>query len=147
MDFLWDTNLLLHRIRRSARYEAANKVHSFQETGNRVFLSVINIGEIESIAYQRNWGQAKWDELSRCIQGVSLLGIYEETIHTYAKIDAYSQGKLTGQPLPIGMSARNMGKNDLWLAATAPVGDFTFVTTDQDFDHLDGIFLRLLKVD
>ena len=146
MDFLWDTNLLLHRIRRSARYEEANKAYSFQETGNRVFLSVINIGEIESIAYQRNWGRAKWDELGHCIQAVSLLGIYEETVHAYAKIDAYSQGKLVGQPLPSGLSARNMGKNDLWLAATAHVGNFTFVTTDQDFDHLNGIFLQLLKV-
>ena len=93
MDFLWDTNLLLHRIRRSSRFDEANKTYQFQGIGNRVFLSVINVGEIESIAYQRNWGRAKWDELSSCIHGISLLGIYEEVIHAYAKIDAYSQGK------------------------------------------------------
>lgn len=146
MDFLWDTNLLLHRIRRSNRFDEANKAHQFFSPENRVFLSVINIGEIESIAYQRNWGQAKWAELGHCIQGISLLGIYEETIHAYAKIDAYSQGKLAGQPLHLGLSARNMGKNDLWLAATAHVGNFTFVTTDNDFDHLHDTFLQLLKV-
>jgi predicted nucleic acid-binding protein len=38
-----------------------------------------------------------------------------------------------------------MGKNDLWLAATAHVGQLVFVTTDLDFDHLDGIFIELLK--
>ena len=146
MNFLWDTNLLLHRICRSTRFDEANKTYQFQDIGNQVFLSVINIGEIESIAYQLNWGQAKWNELSLCIQGVSLLGIYEEVIHAYAKIDAYSQGKLAGQPLPSGLSARNMGKNDLWLAATAHVGNFAFVTTDHDFDHLNGTFLHLLKV-
>lgn len=142
MDYPWDTNLLLHRIRRSKRYEEANKTYSFHEADNRIFLSVINIGEIESLAYQRNWGQAKWDELSRCIQKFSLLGIF----HAYAKIDAYSQGKLAEQPLPVGLSARNMGKNDIWLAATAHVGNFTFVTTDHDFDHLGDTFLHLLKV-
>jgi tRNA(fMet)-specific endonuclease VapC len=146
MDFLWDTNLLLHRVRQSVRFAEADNTYQFQGTSNRVFLSVINIGEIESIAYQRNWGQGKWDELSRCIQGVTLLGIYEEVIHAYAKIDAYSQGKFIDQPLPAGFSARNMGKNDLWLAATAHVGKFTFVTTDNDFDHLNGSFLHLLKV-
>jgi tRNA(fMet)-specific endonuclease VapC len=34
----------------------------------------------------------------------------------YAEIDAFSQGKLVTKTL--SMSSRNMGKNDLWIAAT-----------------------------
>ena len=43
----------------------------------------------------------------------------DNLMEAYARIDAYSQGRLQGEPLD--MSARNMGKNDLWIAATAYV--------------------------
>ncbi len=146
MNFLWDTNILLHYVRRSAKFNEISQTHDFFGSGNQVFLSVVNIGEIESIAYQRNWALPKWNELQLILGATSLLNIYEEVIHAYARIDAFSQGKLFGLSLPTGVSARNMGKNDLWLAATAHVGQFVFVTTDQDFGHLDGVFFELLKV-
>ncbi|MDB5243595.1 MAG: hypothetical protein JWP57_4220 [Spirosoma sp.] len=44
----------------------------------------------------------------------------------YAQIDANSQGKLKLQSLQPGMSARNMGKNDLWIAATALYFDMEY---------------------
>lgn len=59
----------------------------------------------------------------------------------YAEIDAFSQGKLEGQKS--NFSSRNMGKNDLWIAATASVQNMTLLTTDKDFKHLDGNFLKL----
>jgi tRNA(fMet)-specific endonuclease VapC len=40
-----------------------------------------------------------------------------------------------------------MGKNDLWIAATASVLKARLLTTDHDFDHLDGIFLDVLYID
>ena len=43
------------------------------------------------------------------------------------------------------MSARNMGKNDLWIAATALYFDMVLHTTDNDFDHLPPLGLRLIK--
>ena len=59
----------------------------------------------------------------------------------YAEIDAFSQGKLKDRPLSI--SARNMGKNDLWIAATASILNATLLTTDLDFNHLHNVFLNL----
>ncbi len=44
------------------------------------------------------------------------------------------------------MSARNMGKNDLWIAATAHVLGAKLLTTDADFNHLNEVFLDLMKV-
>ncbi len=145
MDFLWDTNVLLHRIRKSSSFEELEKRFQFTSNGNRLFLSIISVGEIESLAYQLNWSSLKWESLERILRSISLLGIYEETIHAYARIDAYSQGKLRDTPLPAKMTARNMGKNDLWLAATAHIGNLNFVTNDSDFDHLDKTFIKLLK--
>jgi predicted nucleic acid-binding protein len=40
-----------------------------------------------------------------------------------------------------------MGKNDLWIAATASVYDLEFLTMDKDFIHLEGRYLRLKMVD
>jgi|GEM_PF-5180033 len=50
----------------------------------------------------------------------------------YAQLDAYSWGKLHTQPLLPGTSARNMGKNDLWIAATALYFDVELHTNDKD---------------
>jgi tRNA(fMet)-specific endonuclease VapC len=62
----------------------------------------------------------------------------------YADIDAYSQGKHRLYPLPAGFSARNMGKNDLWIAATAFLLDIKLLTTDHDFDHLHPHFMEVM---
>lgn len=47
--------------------------------------------------------------------------------------------------MPAGLSARNMGKNDLWIAATALYLDLPLHTTDNDFDHLPPLGLVLVK--
>ena len=72
---------------------------------------------------------------------------HERMIHRFAEIDAYSQGKLPGKPLPPGLSSRNTGKNDLWIAATGSVRNATLLTTDHDFDHLNGVFLNVVYID
>ncbi|WP_367389185.1 hypothetical protein [Lewinella sp. LCG006] len=69
----------------------------------------------------------------------------ESITESYAEIDAYSQGRLPGKKG--GFSARNMGKNDLWIAATGAVLKVVILTTDSDFDHLDGQYIRLKKID
>ncbi len=35
-----------------------------------------------------------------------------------------------------------LGKNDLWIAATAQVTGAAILTTDRDFDPLHGLFLQ-----
>lgn len=46
-----------------------------------------------------------------------------------------------------GMSSRNMGKNDLWIAAAASVLNAKLLTTDKDFDHLNEEFLEVIYID
>ncbi len=71
----------------------------------------------------------------------------EQIIQRYAEIDAYSLSKDRKRPLPAGQTARVMGKNDLWIAATTSVLKATLLTTDHDFDHLDGVFLTIAYID
>lgn len=68
----------------------------------------------------------------------------EDVIERYAEIDAYSQNRLKGKPL--GVSARNMGKNDLWIAATASLINAKLITTDNDFNHLHKVYLDLVGI-
>ncbi|MGI9065443.1 MAG: hypothetical protein ACR2HX_03440 [Pyrinomonadaceae bacterium] len=51
------------------------------------------------------------------------------------------------RPLPDGQTARVMGKNDLWIAATTSVLKAKLLTTDNDFDHLDGVFFEVAFID
>lgn len=36
-----------------------------------------------------------------------------------------------------------MGKNDLWIAATASILGAKLLTTDNDFEHLNGKYLEI----
>jgi len=44
-------------------------------------------------------------------------------------------------------TSRNMGKNDLWIAATAHVSNAILLTTDRDFDHLNGVYFEAAKIE
>ena len=40
-----------------------------------------------------------------------------------------------------------MTQNDLWIAATAHVSKTKLLSTDKDFNHLNGIWLESVYVD
>jgi tRNA(fMet)-specific endonuclease VapC len=61
------------------------------------------------------------------------------------EIPLYFQAKHPEYLPPVAFSARNMGKNDLWIAATAFLFGLTLVTTDHDFDHLHPDFIEVVK--
>ncbi|MCX8491259.1 MAG: PIN domain-containing protein [Cyclobacteriaceae bacterium] len=109
------------------------------------FISIISVGELESLALQLNWGYQKQTALNSFLSSVPLIDIDSTIAKLYGFADAYSQGKLLTKPLPSKMTARNMGKNDIWIAATALYYDIELHITDHDFDHLINIGLKLNK--
>ena len=144
MDYILDTNILLLFIKNPAfRADFISKFNIFQK-GNYIYLSVVTIGEIRSIAAQNKWGDNKRAEMENFIRDIPQIPIEgDDLLDTYADIDAFSQGKHPFLSLPTGMSARNMGKNDLWIAATAKVLEATLITTDKDFAHLSKVMIEL----
>lgn len=146
MIYLLDTNILLVYLRKS---NIADKIdNQFQPLiyPNTPVVSVISLGEIKSIALRNNWGKKRIDLLDRFLKQFLTADIHVATIiEKYAEIDAFSQGKLVSKPLK--SSSRNMGKNDLWIAATASVLSATLLTLDHDFDHLKDGFLRLETIE
>jgi len=102
---------------------------------------------LKALALKRNWGNKRKQQLIDVIAQYIVHPIKMQPIlDNYANIDAFSQSKLIHKPLPKGVTARNMGKNDLWIAATAYTINAKLVTTDKDFDHLDDSFLKLDRI-
>jgi len=146
MDYLLDTGILLIFLRRSSLLNEINQKYQPMSSQNTSMISVVSMGEIKSIAIRNQWATKRMDLLGQFFQQFLIADIHVESIiQRYAEIDAYSQGKLPGKPLL--MSARNMGKNDLWIAATASVLEATLLTLDHDFNHLKNEFLEVETID
>ena len=145
MYFLFDTNILLFYIRENA---AASKIDATYNPFGREhtpILSVVSVGEIKSIALRSEWGNTKLTKLKELMSLFVITDINsDDVLDIYAEIDTFSQGNLKNKPLK--MSARNMGKNDLWIAATAASTSATLLTSDNDFDHLDGQYFDIIKI-
>lgn len=140
---LFDTNALLLFLRGDVHWQAVYQKYDVENALN--CLSVISLGELCAIALHNNWGERRLAQIAQVRQDFTIIDInIEEIIQKYAQIDAFSQGKLANRPLTV--SARNMGKNDLWIAATASVFNMQLITADADFEHLDASFLTLGKI-
>ena len=129
----FDTNLIIEHIRRLERLPA------------QAIIPMVVAGELEAFALKADWGYQKVTFLQSILDYYPLVEVSRTLISLYAQVDAFSQGLLRSIPLPPGMSSRNMGKNDLWIAATALYFDMELHSTDKDFDHLPAFGLRLVK--
>ena len=93
-------------------------------------------------------GKKRLKRTKALLQNITAVPISEDNIYeTYAKIDAYSKKIITSSiSPPFDFSAQKMGKNDLWIAATASVSGGILLTMDKDFAHLQTVFLQLKYV-
>ena len=116
MNYLLDTNILLIYIRdKKTRQFLESTFNPFGED-NTPIISIVSVGEIQSIARRNKWGNSKLQLLNEILEELIITDINsEDVLDFYAEIDTFSQGKLEDKPL--NNSARNMGKNDLWIAA------------------------------
>ncbi len=141
--YLLDTNVILLGIRAGNDWAAKRRSLGLDKSAN--FISVVTLGELWSLSIQNNWGAKRIVEMEKLLLQFIVVDInIESIILRYAEIDAFSQGRLVGKLL--GTSARNMGKNDLWIAATASALNLTLLSSDQDFGHLSPVFLSLEEV-
>jgi len=147
MLYILDTNILVHFSRNSNIYTELIEELDLFGKDNFVFISEVSIGEIYAIALINNWGEKRLKRIKNLLQNITSVPISEEDIHeTYAKIDAYSKAINIGITFPINFQAQKMGKNDIWIAATASVSGGILITMDKDFAHLSNVFLKLKYV-
>ncbi len=146
MAVLYDTNVLFIIARDPTKEQLIrNKVNPNQE---QEAISIVIAGELRSLVLQNGWGARRLANVEMLLAKMVIIGINSDMlVNRYVEIDVFSQGANPKMPLPgPDKSARNMGKNDLWIAATASLFNLRLITTDGDFDHLDKQFVRLGKV-
>jgi tRNA(fMet)-specific endonuclease VapC len=146
MEYIIDTNIVVLYSKSTDLAKKIEAKYALFSTEKNPLISVVSLGELNALSKKSNYGDTRTMHIENLIKRLFTIKINtKKIIDKYGDIDAYSQGKLKNNPL--GTSARNMGKNDLWIAATASVYDLTLVTTDKDFQHLNGVFLDVIYVD
>ncbi|MGB1243437.1 MAG: type II toxin-antitoxin system VapC family toxin [Chitinophagales bacterium] len=145
-NYVLDTNILIHIANISETWEKINE--QFDPFANNSYLSFATVAEAESFSKRLKWGKGKVSILEGVTRSFKVIHSSDELIQHYVEIDVFSQGKHPALKLPKGMSARNMGKNDIWIAATAKsIEGAELITTDRDFEHLDGVWFGVNYVE
>jgi predicted nucleic acid-binding protein len=142
-----DTSILVHFLRESPIFHAVDKQLGLFAKGKMPFISEVTVGEIFSLSIQMKWGAKRLSEMKKVLSLLKPIPIsHDEIMQRYALLDAFSKNRHPELPLPNSTTARKMGKNDLWIAATASVLEATLLTTDNDFDHLSPRFFLVENV-
>lgn len=145
MNFVLDTNIILHYLKETDKKKWISKNIGPLQIGNIPIISVVSVAEIKAIAAKNNWGNKRIDTIEEFLKALVIIDIkYNELIDAYVQIDTFSQGKSKEKAL--NTSSRNMGKNDLWIAATTSLTNSKLITTDKDFGHLDSTFFEVIWV-
>ncbi|SEO39313.1 type II toxin-antitoxin system VapC family toxin [Mucilaginibacter sp. OK283] len=143
MNLLFDTNIILTLIR-SNNYD--DIIGLLNPDSVPIYISVVSEAEIKSIAIQNNWGINRRNKLNLFLDNVNIVEISQMFVNTYTEIDSYSQCRNPAFVDYPFSTHRNMGKNDLWIASLAALLGLQLVTTDGDFDHLNGVFFDVQKL-
>ena len=131
--YLLDTNILVHLVRSDALWQQIRERYDLLMTETRPLLSPATEAELRSFAYQRHWGDVRLEQMRYYLGYFGRAPLETPSmLEAYALIDAYSE-----------RVGRSMGKNDVWIAATAHVTGARLLTTDQDFLHLAELFLTM----
>lgn len=147
---LFDTCAIIHIIRGK---ETSKKIIDWMnnlEYQPQQIISVVTKAELISFAFINGWQANKHALLQEFLNGIIYVDINNTDnllIDNYKFIDAYSKNKVSDNNGNFkGGSHVKMGKNDIWIAATAKTLNTTLLTSDSDFDHLHPLIINVKKI-
>ncbi len=142
MNYVLDTNVLLFYLKDSETKQFIEENFGPFQAGNTAIISIVTVGEIGVLARRNRWGSKRLKIVEKLYDRLVIVDINaQDIIEAYIDVDSYSEGK---HPTKIYKnSSRNMGKNDVWIAATTIVTNAELITSDRDFEHLDGEFFTV----
>jgi len=146
VDYLLDTNIIIIYSRQNKLAEAIEKQLNLFSKENKLYVSIVTLGEIDAIIKKNNIGTSRQNKIKKLLDSIYKIGLeYTELISKYGDVDAYIQGKI--KVAHVKFTSRNMGKNDLWIAATGSHFNLKLLTADKDFAHLNKVYLEVEEVD
>jgi tRNA(fMet)-specific endonuclease VapC len=134
--YLLDTNVVLALVRQNDLGRFLDATFGVSVNAHQFYVAIVTVGELYALANKFRWGPARRAALALQLTPFIVENLDRRMVPAYADIDAASEA--------VG---RRMGKNDLWVAATARTLDATLLTTDTDFDHLHGPWIDREWVD
>ncbi|MDN3579435.1 type II toxin-antitoxin system VapC family toxin [Mucilaginibacter flavus] len=143
MNLLLDTNIIFYIIRSR---DFAGILNYINPDKAKLYISVATEAELKSLAIRNRWGQNRVALLDEFLEQINIIDISQSHINTYAEIDTFSQRLNPGFTGYLFDTPRNMGKNDLWIATLCALLGLKLLTTDADFDHLNGVFFEVQKM-
>ena len=146
MNYVLDTNIILVYIKDKATQAYIDQAFGPFKSENTPIISAVTVGELRALALKNNWGNRRIKIIEKLLHELVVIDIrFEDLFTAYAEIDAFSQNKHPDRPATF--TARNMGKNDLWIAATTHVTSSKLLTMDKDFEHLHGEFFEVIIIE
>lgn len=127
--YILDTSVMILLLRGTDLGKRIDSACGLSKLRDRPLASIVSHGELRSFARQQNWGVKKLDAVQKMLDD----GLVTVDISRQEIIDAYVEVDLFSKKHPDG--SRVIGKNDLWIGATALVTQATLLTTDQHFKH------------
>ncbi|MDX2303311.1 MAG: PIN domain-containing protein [Microscillaceae bacterium] len=147
MKIILDTSIILLLVK-NEKFGIFFEENYQKKFPNDLYYVYVSLGELDAIVKKNTWGKNKIKYLNDILRGLELIPMDNyDFVDSYGTIDAYSQGKLKDRPLPKGLSARNMGKNDIWISAVTLSLKGALITTDKDFDHLHPQIIEVHRID
>jgi len=146
-----DTCAVLHLLRgNKAGTEIKEWLDSLHPQPLQI-ISVVTRAELLTFVKMNNWGEQKLKGLNQFLKGIPTIDINHSDdllIDNYKIIDSYSKKKAGDANGDIKQGAHiTMGKNDIWIGATAKTINATLLTCDSDFDHIPFSMLKVKKFD
>jgi len=145
-----DTCAIIHIIRgKSTGNKIQDWVNSLESQPHQI-ISTVTKAELLTFALIAGWQTNKQSFLREFFNEINYIDIDNTDnvlIENYRFIDAYSKNKVhdTNGNLKSGSHIK-MGKNDIWIAATAKTLNGTLLTSDSDFDHLHPTIIDVKKI-
>lgn len=134
---LLDTCVVVHVVRGDGVGKRMDQAYDLRGRADRPIISVVTVGEARSLAKQFGWGPSKCEALDRLLHEFVIVDINNVSVlDKYAEIDAH-----------LRKAGRALGKNDVWIAATAAASGALLLSNDKDFAPLDPLFLTFAYVD
>ena len=135
-----DTNVLLLLLRGKEAGIAIEAAFGLMASPYLHTLSIVTHGEILALVDRSKWGAAKLSALNKALEEFVTIDIAgRRIVEAYRQIETFNAAFKGG--------AVKMGKNDIWIAASAIVSGLDLITTDRDFRHLDGVLLKVHRLD